>query len=614
MPAHHASPSSGSARSTACSRSSSIASSSRAADDAAQQEEAGFGEEVRGIPGPLTEPEPLVEVERGAVAGLQGEVAGPVHAAAVEDGAQHRVPPAEEIVGGRVAVGARADHESERGSPLGDEVGERVPIEANLRRRVTARHRLERVAGSPERPHLTVDRDRQRLQTQALGVVGGTRAVRGDGPLPCPGPERGGIDGIGRARRSRPSVDARATRHGAPPRDRGWPSSARKRSAASSRISRSVVSARDSSREQADVLRHDRADVVGDRRERAQPREDLEGEAPAAAALQGVAEHRAVDPERCAERHGIVRQREVRGDEGVVHELGAQAGSECTHVEHRVPVGPEHRMRACHCVVGAADVDGQPALRRGRPTTTHGRIEDLHAVRLGRGCELLALLDPDRRMDQQHAARRHAREHTLGTEGDVAHRGTVGHADPDDVARTSERNRLVRDLRPVAERLEARGPSGPERRGQALVDHPLRHPGALAPEPDEPDRRHRGILPPIAHPLRRTLVVMHGGRPYTRRRNGFRTWRGSDHNSEASEPRAHPAGCSRERDAAGRHARRGPGRRDHDHNDTAEQQRARRVRRTEGRRALPGQPGVRRQRAAPAARRTRGARASVPHC
>ena len=103
-------------------------------EHALQEQEPGLGEEVRRVGGSLAEPEPLVEVERRAVERAQRDVAGPVHAAPVERGAQHGIPRAERLVRLGTAVDARADHETERGSALVHEVGERVAVERDLQR------------------------------------------------------------------------------------------------------------------------------------------------------------------------------------------------------------------------------------------------------------------------------------------------------------------------------------------------------------------------------------------------------------------------------------------------------------------------------------------------
>ena len=165
---------------------------------------------MRRLGGTLAEPEPLVEVERRAVERAQRDVAGPVHAASVERGAQHGIPRAERLVRLRIAVDPRADHETERGPPLVHEVGERVAVERDLqRRRVAAGNDLERPLAAAQRPHVAVDRDRERRQAEALRVGRGALAVARERVAPRAVPEVRRVDGRGCAHRAGAGVDAR---------------------------------------------------------------------------------------------------------------------------------------------------------------------------------------------------------------------------------------------------------------------------------------------------------------------------------------------------------------------------------------------------------------------
>src|SRR6202030_1207555 len=94
-----------------------------------EQEEAGLGEEVGGIVVALAEPESLFEVERAPVTAAHLDVARPVDGAPVDGGPQHRIPRAERVVRGRVAVDASTDDETERGAALVHEVAERLAVE-----------------------------------------------------------------------------------------------------------------------------------------------------------------------------------------------------------------------------------------------------------------------------------------------------------------------------------------------------------------------------------------------------------------------------------------------------------------------------------------------------
>ena len=160
---------------------------------------------------------------RGAPSGARSvDVAGPVHAAAVEHGAQHRVPRAERLVRLGVAVDPRADHETERGALLDDEVGERVARRAPTRRSACVARRRPRCR--PRRGAASTRRRRPRSRaagsSRRVGVRGGPRAVAGERVAPLAGPERRRVDRRGRADVPGAGVDARprtsATVIGAP--------------------------------------------------------------------------------------------------------------------------------------------------------------------------------------------------------------------------------------------------------------------------------------------------------------------------------------------------------------------------------------------------------------
>jgi hypothetical protein len=194
-----------------------------------------------------------------------------------------------------------------------------------------------------------------------------------------------------------------------------------------------------------------------------------------------------------------VGQGEVGGVEGVVDQLGAQPAAQRPEVQHRVAVGVEDRSGPRHGLVRPADVDGQRARLGRTPAPADGGVDHVHVPLGGGRRDLCALRGADGGVQGEDAARRHARQHASGTEGDVAHGGTVGDADADDVAAPAQVGGVLGDVGRAGEGLERFGPAGPQRGRHAVADHPSSHAPALAPQPDEAGGGHdapRRITPP----------------------------------------------------------------------------------------------------------------------
>src|SRR5262249_55599325 len=142
-------------------------------------------------------------------------------------------------------------------------------------------------------------------------------------------------------------------------------------------------------------------------------------------------------------------------------------------------------------------------------------------------------------VDREHASRSHAGEHASWTEYDLTDCSAVGDADPDDVTARAELERIGRELGAPRERREGVGPPRPERRRHALVDDALRHPAALAAEPDEsrgdhlraPDRARTGDARVRS---KSTADVTGDASPCAEARRGLPAPRRSDDSSEES--------------------------------------------------------------------------------
>ncbi len=391
-----------------------------------------------------------------------------------------------------IAVDPRADHETERGAPLDDEVGERVAVESRSprssrrpgttstpsapRRSVhTSSSTAIASGGRPRRSASSAARSPWRASASRQSPV--QNAPGSTGPA-APTVPRAGVDarpaGVGASVIGRvPSPSASA--------GRGWSRSARNRSAASSRTRAVRAGAPRLVGEERDVLGHDRADVVGDGVERAETDEHLEREAAAAAAAQ--APRRASSgsrPSAAPIASASWASAKCAAFSALLSELRPQPAAERAHVEHGIAVGLEHRTGPGHGVVVPADVHGEPPGGRGGTTAAHRRVDHVHARRRGRRRDLAALVGADGRVQGEDAAGRHPREHAGRPERHLADRGTVGDADPDDVARATELHRIGGERGPLRERHERLGPARPERRRDDRArscDRPSRHPG-----------------------------------------------------------------------------------------------------------------------------------------
>ena len=294
-----------------------------------------------------------------------------------------------------------------------------------------------------------------------------------------------GDGGVGGGHGAQPAMSARrvgTTGHGGAGRVTPMRSSARSAAASSDGVGRGRLGRRGCRRPWRAARRRTGRAPRGRSRRRRRPRRRSCGRCRSTGSWRRPAVELSVD----GEREDLGGQRQLRGEDGVVEDLGLLAGAEWPEVEHRVAEGREHGPAPVDDLGRAADHDEQLPVGGLVPAAADGRVEhvEVREVLLEPqqvvGCTVLwtMTIEPSAIAASAPSGPRRTSSTPASS---TTQTPRTSDAAPSSAGRRRDRRRGVPE---GLERLRAPGPQGGREPG---VDDAAGHRSALAAEADEAD-------------------------------------------------------------------------------------------------------------------------------